>query len=213
MQSLFRKQSFIEEIDYNFLMNILKTYHFPRNKIKSMIEKKEIIKIKKGIYIFGENLSLEPYSLETLANLIYGPSYISLEYALSFYGMIPEKVNTITSVTNKRNKLFKTEVGNFSYRYINSKIYSQGITLIKIDENHQVLIASREKALIDILYFNKKNMNENEMREYILQNLRIDPSEFLKLNLENLKKLEDIYGKYVFGITKFIEEELELINE
>ncbi len=212
MSYLLRKQSLIEEIDYNFLINALKTYKFPRNKIKQLIDKKEIIKIKKGLYVFGETSSLEPYSVETLANLIYGPSYISMEYALSFYGMIPERVTTITSITNKRNKYFKTHIGDFSYQYINSKLYPNGITIKKIDEKHQILLASKEKALIDMLYFNKKNMNTKEIEEYILDNLRIDESELMKLDSVKLKKLENIYGNYTKGISDFIKR-LEQINE
>ena len=202
-----RKLSLIEEFDYNFLLDILKSYKYPRNKIKKLIESKKIIRVKKGIYVFGEELSLEPYSLETLANMIYGPSYISLEYALSFYGMIPELVKTVTSVTNKRNKLFKTELGEFSYKYINPKIYSLGVTIVKIDENHSVLMATKEKALIDILYFNKKVMDTSEMKEYIYNNLRIDKAELINLDLEILRELELLYGKFVIGVSDFVESE------
>jgi len=144
--------------------------------------------------------------------MIYGPSYISLEYALSFYGMIPESVKTITSITNKRNKLFKTELGDFSYKYINPKVYSLGITINKLDKNHSVLMATREKALIDILYFNKKLMTNLEMKEYLYKNLRIEKYELMKLDLEALRELEFLYGKFVFGISDFIENEL-LINK
>ena len=207
-----RKLSLIEEFDYNFLLDILKSYKYPRNKIKKLIDSKKIIRVKKGIYVFGKDLSLEPYSLESLANMIYGPSYISLEYALSFYGMIPESVKTITSITNKRNKLFKTELGDFSYKYINPKVYSLGITINKLDKNHSVLMATREKALIDILYFNKKLMTNLEMKEYLYKNLRIEKYELMKLDLEALRELEFLYGKFVFGISDFIENEL-LINK
>ena len=90
--------------DYLYLVETLKHYTYPRNKINKMIKNGEIIRVKKGIY----NLSPE-YGGEIhyplLANLIYGPSYVSLEYALSYWGLIPERVEIITSITNKRNKL------------------------------------------------------------------------------------------------------------
>ena len=114
-----RKSAINEEIDYLFLQDKLKTYAYPRDKITSLLKSGALIGVKKGIYIFGENLALRAYCKETLANLIYGPSAISLEYALSFYGMIPERVETITSITNKRDKTFNTPVGNFTYKYIN----------------------------------------------------------------------------------------------
>ena len=61
---------------------------------------------KKGLYIFGKSVALQPYSKEVLANLIYGPSAISLSYALSYYGLIPERVHIVTSITNNRIKTF-----------------------------------------------------------------------------------------------------------
>src|SRR5207302_3122946 len=88
-----------EEIDYLFLSGTLKGYAQPRNKIKAFIAHKDLIRVKKGLYVFGPKVARIPYCKELLANLIYGPSAISLEYALSFYGFIPEKVEELTSIT------------------------------------------------------------------------------------------------------------------
>ncbi len=68
---------------------------------------------------------------KVLANLIYGPSYISLEYALQYWGLIPERVETVTSITGKRNKFFTTPLGNFSYRYLHKSKFIQGVLLVK----------------------------------------------------------------------------------
>src|SRR5205085_9208942 len=100
-----------EEIDYQFLLSLLLEYARPREKISAWLKSGELIRVKKGLYIFGPQVAQGPYSPEVLANLIYGPSAISLNYALSFYGLIPERVTTITSITNKRNKQFSTAVG------------------------------------------------------------------------------------------------------
>ncbi len=192
-----RKSSLIEEIDYNFLKSTLADYRHPRVKINEMLKNGKIIRVKKGLYIFGNELVEQPYIKETLANLIYGPSYISLEYALAFYGFIPERVEGITCITNKRNKSFNTPVGYFSYRYIHPNIYSYGVTLFEIDKYHSILIASSEKAIADLLYFNTRFSNETELEKYLLENMRIESESLTGLNQKNVSKLAKLYGHNV----------------
>ena len=105
-----------EEFDYQALMSALSQYASPRDKVTALLRSGVIIRIKKGLYIFGRDYRREPFCRELLANLIYGPSYVSLEYALSYYGMIPERVETITSITSGRARSFVTPVGQFTYR-------------------------------------------------------------------------------------------------
>ena len=188
-----RKRIPIEEIDYPFLLNLLKGYRFPRNKINSLLKQGLIIRVKKGIYIFGEEFSLKPYSLETLANLIYGPSYISLEYALSFHGLIPERVEVITSITPKRNKFYKTPVGCFSYQYLKNDKYYPGITLHKLDEFHHILMASKEKAIIDKIYFMPKFDSLEDLKTNLYDELRI---EYQDINRLDLMKMQNIGHHY-----------------
>jgi predicted transcriptional regulator of viral defense system len=77
-----------EETDYVALKNALSQYSNIRAKITSLLKSGELIRVKKGLYVFGPTEAKEPYSKEILANLIYGPSYISLDYALSLYGIV-----------------------------------------------------------------------------------------------------------------------------
>ncbi len=79
-----------EEFDYLTLVGSLKTYARPRDKITALLRAGTIVRVKKGLYVFGPPLRREAYSQELLANWIYGPSYLSLEYALGRYGMIPD---------------------------------------------------------------------------------------------------------------------------
>ena len=113
---ILRKLANREEIDYLFLVSALKHYARPREKISQWLKSGDLIRVKKGLYIFAGEAKESLYSLEVLANLIYGPSAISLSYALAFYGMIPERVSTITSITPKRCKKFGTPVGLFFIR-------------------------------------------------------------------------------------------------
>ena len=193
-----------EEFDYNFIKNALSQYKNPRVKINDLLKKKEIIRIKKGLYVFGPKLAQGPYSKETLANLIYGPSYISLEYALSFYGLIPERVETVTSITNKRNKLFKTPAGIFSYRYIHPSIYSCGITIQEMDKYHSILIATKEKALSDTLYFSGKITDEIHLKKYLFDDLRLDEEAIARLNPRGFRKMSNIYGHNVRLFCNFL---------
>ena len=107
-----------EEFDYQALLDCLQGYAHPRDKISDLLRKESIIRIKKGLYIFGDEYRNKPFSREILANLMYGPSYISLEYALQHYGLIPERVEAVTSVTTGRSRRFSTPVGLFTYRMI-----------------------------------------------------------------------------------------------
>ena len=186
-----------EEFDYGSIKHALRAYKNPRVKINDLLRKGHIIRIKKGIYIFGPEMARGSYSKETLANLLYGPSYISLEYALSFYGLIPERVETVTSITNKRNKLFNTPIGVFSYRYIHPSLYPDGITLYKLDDQRSILIACREKAVSDILYFSKEMTGQPRLEQYLFDDLRMDPQELSRFNLRMTKKLAGIYGANV----------------
>lgn len=192
-----RSSSLIEEIDYNYLKSALAGYRHPRVKINEMLKQGNIIRVKKGLYVFGPELAREPFSKETLANLIYGPSYISLEYALGFYGLIPERVEVVTSVTNKRKKSFSTPVGQFTYRYIHPALYAAGITLFNLDEHHSILIASKEKAVADMLYFNGPFETETALEQYLLENLRLEAEALAGFNLKTTSKLATLYGHNV----------------
>lgn len=197
MQLNLRKSTFIEEVDYNFIKSALADYKHPRVKINELLKKKHIIRVKKGLYVFGPEVAEKPFSKQTLANLIYGPSYISLDYALAFYGLIPERVEVVTSITNKRKKMFKTPLGDFSYLYIHPAIYAEGITLYEMDNYHSILIATKEKALADKLYFNPMIKDQFQMVKYLTENLRMEMETLALLNLNRVKKLAVLYGHNV----------------
>ena len=188
-----RQKAVTEEFDYVFLMDCLKNYSDPRGKISRLIKSKSIIRIKKGLYIFGPKYSRKPISKETLANLIYGPSYISLDYALSFYGLIPEKIEIVTNMTCKRNKFFETPIGNFSYEYISTSKYESGVVQYKMDDTHNILIASQEKALCDKIRNENEIQSTNKLLEYLTENLRIDGLQLKAMRLNCLNTINKSY--------------------
>lgn len=192
-----RREIVSEIFDYQILMDKLKYLKAPHQKINQMLKKGEIIRIKKGLYIWGEKYQIHPYKKEILANLIYGPSYVSLHWALSYYQLIPERVETVTSITSKKNKDFNTPVGVFKYHSIARTKYSVGIVLNQ-KENNSFFMASPEKALVDYLYifYRRKRLNLVDMGHLLLDDLRIDIKQLKNiLVLKNLKQIVLSYNE------------------
>jgi len=173
-----------EEFDYQTLLDVLKNYERPRDKISDYLRKGVIVRIKKGLYIFGEGYRKKPYSRELLANLIYGPSYISLDYALQYHALIPERVEALTSVTTGRSRRFETPVGLFIYRKISVQAFRFGMTRMELDGQSAFLIAIAEKALADKLQAVRGTgiKTLRQMREYLADDLRIDESSLRQLS-------------------------------
>ncbi len=171
-----------EIFDYQVLSHYLREYSKPRDKISLLLQNESIIRIRKGLYIFGPNYQKKLISLEILGNLIYSPSYISLEYALSKYGLIPERVPTVTSICLKRAKTFQTPLALFSYAKRASSIYSLGLLNIEIPTEGAYMIATPEKALVDVLSQTASITNRDDMKEHLYDNLRMEPSDLKKLN-------------------------------
>ena len=144
----------------------------------------DIIQIKKGMYVTSKDYRNQKISTELLANIIYGPSYISLDFALSYYGLVPEKVTVVTSITTKRAINFSTCFCDFSYTHASLNYYPIGITQQSINNQFNFLIATPEKALCDKIVFTK-NVNlktEKSMYSFLVDDLRIELQHIKQLN-------------------------------
>ena len=140
---------------------------FDRTNLTRWIKQGYIARLRQGYYTFPDYKSKRDFSLY-FANRIYKPSYISLHTALSFYGMIPEAVSQITSVTSLKTATFKNNFGDYSYKNIREDLMF-GYELKEMDENRRLMFATPEKALLDLLYLYPFYNTEKEMEE-----LRID---------------------------------------
>ena len=158
-------------------------------KLSRDVKNGKLIKIVNGLYETDSNTS--PY---LLAGSIYGPSYISFEYALSFYGLIPEKVNVVTSATfnKKKKKIFNTTFGTFTYRDVPQTAYPKEI-ILKEENGYSYQIASKEKAICDKLYTLKPIKNLDNLRKLLFDDLRIDKDIFESLDIEKIEKLSSLY--------------------
>lgn len=191
-----RKGMSHEEFDYQVLITCLKEYSRPRDKITDLLREGQIIRVKKGLYIFGPDYRRRPYSREILANLIYGPSYISLEYALSYHGLIPERVEALTSVTTGRTRTFTTPVGVFKYHMIPLPAFQSGMTRVELDDGGAFLIATPEKALVDKVFIDRtpEIRTVKGLEVYLFEDLRIDQDLFSKLNRSYIFDYVDRYS-------------------
>ncbi len=177
------------------LLSFLKEYKNPNDKIKQMVKKKEIIRVKKSLYILGDFYD-NYFSKELVANSIYGPSYISLDYALSYYGLILERVYEVTSVTTKIIKKYNTPIGRFTYAKLPICLYKIGID-IKTTDKYSFMIATPTKALCDkvILTKNLNIASVKSMLEYLIDDLRIDIDNLKKIDLETIQKCKECNHK------------------
>ena len=176
-------------ITNNIIKYNLTNYSNKNNKISRDLKNGKLIKIVKGLY---ETNPHTPGYL--LASSIYGPSYISFEYALSYYGLIPERVSTITCATydKKKKKKFDTAFGVFTYRDIPKLAYSEEI-ILKNESDYSYQIATPEKALCDKLYTLSPLFNLNNLKNMLFNDLRLDPEEFAKLDVNKIEKLSNLY--------------------
>lgn len=171
------------------LLEELEEYASPKAKLSRMAERGEIFPIVKGLY---ETERSTPAHL--LAGSIYGPSYISFEYALSYYGMIPEAVYVVTCATfeKKKKKRYETMFGTFTYRDVPSNAFPLELKLVQEDE-YYYRIASAEKALCDMLYTMPPVGNTVELRILLQEDLRIEEAELRKLDGEIVAMLSEKY--------------------
>ncbi len=182
--------------DYQQLMDCLQGYAKPRDKIRAMLKAGEIIRAKKGIYVFGEDYRRGPWSREILANLIYGPSYISLDYALSYYGFIPERVLVVTSMTLSRSRRFETPVGLFTYRNLSRRKYSIGIDQHALEAEQHFLIATPAKALADKIWTDHRFTPRRtaDFHAYLHDDLRISSDALNGIDRTLLDRIAQQYG-------------------
>jgi len=112
---------------------------------------------------------------------LYGASYVSLETALAFYGMIPERVYTVRSMTTKRAKSFATPLGNFEYKTVSADYFSIGLRQEIVENQYAFLIATPTKAICDMIVAtpNLRLQSVKAMQNYLTEDLRID-SDVLK---------------------------------
>ena len=201
-----KQMSFLEFKDKMFDLACFNIYQvlawnpdFDRNNMTRWVKKGYLVRLRQGYYAFPEYREKPDYSLY-FANRIYKPSYISLHTALSFYGIIPEAVIQITSVTSLKTTSFTNDFGEYSYNTVKGNLIF-GYGLKSMADNRTIQFATPEKALLDLLYLYPFYNNEQEMEE-----LRLD-EDYLHEDL-NTTLLMEYAGKFQ---SKALDQRLSLL--
>lgn len=176
--------------DYQLAMQRLAGFDAPRNKLAALSRSGEIIRVKKGLYVASE-AAIDRW---VLAGLIYGPSYVSLEAALSHHGLIPEWVDEVTCISTKRPRLFKTPMGRFSYRTVSARVFLSGVALIKA-EGGSYLLASPEKALCDRVALVRSLQAQRDVPALLADELRVDVENLAEFDAELVKEIARRYRR------------------
>ena len=183
-------------VDYAVLRSLFSDYNFPQNKIANLEQDGKLIRLKRGMYVISPSVSKQLLSTELIANHIYGPSYISMESALRYYGFIPEQVHIVRSMTIGRSKKFENAIANFEYITVNNDYYSIGIRQQTVDNKYTFLIASPEKALCDIITSTPhlRLQSEKALKIYLEEDLRLDMSALETMSSEIINQCME-FGK------------------
>jgi len=152
---------------FNINQVLLWDKDFNRNNLTRWCQNGLLVKLRNQYYAFPECRQVPDFS-QYVANRIYTPSYISLHSALSFYGMIPEEVVQLTSVTTLKTAKFKNAFGTFHYQNVKPTLYF-GYEIKLMRDRRAVMFATPEKALLDLLYLNPYYKTEQDMED-----LRLD---------------------------------------
>ena len=158
-------------------------------QLSRWVRQGKLIPLRRGMFLLPARLRRNRPPPEYLANLLVLPSYVSLERALSFHGLIPERVLLVQSVTLARPMLFETPVGDFQYRHVKQDWFF-GYAETEI-ESASALIALPEKALLDVVYLSSGSFARERIEAMRLQNLdRLQPARLTRMAAGHGKRME-----------------------
>lgn len=166
------------------LKSVLASYGYPNNKILSLENDGFLIRLKKGLYTVSPEITGACINKYVTSNGLFGPSYVSYQSALYYYGLIPEAVATTTAVTFKRSQSYSTPVGIFKYYHVPNDYYSVGYTII-YENNNAYTIARKEKALCDLIVLNRgsKLQSKKAMTVFLEDDMRVDMDELKSFDI------------------------------
>lgn len=170
-------------VDGTALRSVFPDHKSLNDKISSLEHGKKLIRLKRGLYVASPEVTGVPVSLELLANHIYGPSYVSMESGLRYYGLIPEDVYEVRSMTLKHSRKFQNELARFEYLMCPADYFSVGIRE-ETREGYSFWIASPEKALCDMISYSPgvRPRFKHSMRRFLEEDLRLDMEAFSKMD-------------------------------
>lgn len=176
------------------------------HKIQRLLKEQRLFSLKRGLYETDPDCPGE-----VLAGVIYGPSYLSFEYALAAYGLIPERVYTYTSATLRKNRTrqYQNHFGTYLYRDVADTAFPHGLILKQYRERYYTM-ASPEKALCDLLSIRPAVSNYRMFCDMLFDDLRLDEEGLYALDAGLLAQLAGLYRKSnLRHLSKFVREKME----
>ena len=151
-----------------------------RRQLSRWVRAGRVVQLRRGLYALAPPFrKIRPHPF-LVANRMAPPSYVSLQSALAFYGLIPEVVPVTTSATTSRPGRWETPLGAFAFRHLQSDLFT-GYRLIDLGKGQQAFVATPEKALLDLIYLEPEGDTPAYLQELRLQNLeRLDPEALLR---------------------------------
>lgn len=200
-----------QPISTQILLTLLRDYNRPYDKIMELVNQGDLIQLRKGLYMTTTSISTNRPEPFLIANHLYGPSYISLDSALYYWGYIPERVFEITSVTSKIAKKAIVQNTVFSFTHLPLTYYPLGIKSVRLTDKQTVLIASPEKCICDkvITTAGVNLRSKKQAMTFLVEDLRMEKDRLRELNLRELVKWLSICPKRS-SIKNLIEAIVEL---
>ncbi|SOB74566.1 Transcriptional regulator, AbiEi antitoxin, Type IV TA system [Marinobacter sp. LV10R510-11A] len=192
------------------MLSILGEYRRPNDKIAQLMDQGVLLPLKKGLYVLGEDYRPGSVSLPLMANLLYGPSYVSADSALAWHGLIPEGVFGVTSITSRRSKNYDTPFGRFAYLHVPQEVFRIGIQMEAADDGTAFLMAGPEKALCDkiLVTRNLRLGSLQALASFLEEDLRVDIDMLLGWNLAIVDQYKSCGHKVAILtlLRKFLED-------
>ena len=197
-------------MDYSMVASLFPNHKCKHNKVSALEKKGDIIRLKQGLYVSHPENSGQLLSMELMANHIYGPSYVSLHYALRYYGLIPERVYTVSSMTTKHSRVFYTPLARYEYVHVDENVFPIGIKEETLENGVSFMIATPEKALCDLIsnipYLNLRY--KKELMIWLEEDMRFDMDELFHFDTKILREYAEVGAKknMINQLIKIIEQ-------
>jgi len=180
-----------------------------KKKVQALEKAGDLIRLRRGLYVVNPELSGKDINTPLCANHIYGPSYVSLHWALRWYGLIPERVFRMTSVTSRPSKTFETSLGFFDYYKVNSEYFPIGIRMVT-EDGVSYLMASPEKALCDLILYDSylPAKSVKGLIRYLEEDIRFDMDELTHFDVEIMRECAEKGNKKLIlnNLIKIIQQ-------
>jgi hypothetical protein len=179
-------------IETQNLLPLLCDYTNPHDLISRWCKRGDLVRLKNGFFVIAEKIKDKAVPYEQIANLLHGPSYISYEWALSYYGMIPEGVYVVTSTSAIKSTSYTTPLGTFHYSYLSHARYAIGIDQ-RENASGNFLIGTPEKALADLVHQKSRHLHPKDLIIDLIEARRIDEAALKNLDKRHLAEIAENY--------------------